>query len=396
MYEAYFGFKEKPFPETPDPDFLYLSRGHREGLAFLEYHILDGKGFSVLVGEVGTGKTTLCKALKERLDPERIVLIHLCFSDLNFEEFLAEILEELGLSPLSFDKRSLLKALHSHLVEIRDQGRRVVILIDEAQHLEPAVLEKMRMLSNWESRKEKLIQLVFVGQPSLLHILDRPDLVQLKQRISGRFHLGPLTRPETHAYLDSRLHRVQGEPRVRFTSEAKDLVWRLSRGVPRLINFLCDKSLSYAFVAQNLVVDEPFVQKAQRGLQGLAGDSPFEVDMGEGLTPPSCTSFPSVAHGTQAQRAAKRTGTNPRTRLSLGWILAPAAVLVIGFVLFSLFYLPRGERPFSVSGPYRLEFALPQEKIGKKMGSGRLSEELFVEGQKPVAYLPQTMEDIPK
>jgi type II secretory pathway predicted ATPase ExeA len=269
MYQTYFGLTEKPFAETPNPDFLYLSTGHREGLAHLEYNILDGKGFSVLIGEVGTGKTTLCKALIHRLDEEHFKVIHIIHSDLDFKEFLREVIEALGLTTPALEKWDLLKTLNDFLIEAHGQNRRVIILIDEAQNLTPPVLEGIRMLSNLETPREKMIQIVFVGQPGFLEGLQRPDLLQLKQRIAGRYHLGPLTREETHGYIETRLNRVRTQPDLLFTAEAMDLVFQFSHGIPRLINFLCDFSLTHAYVAETTTVSPQMVQKAFRELQGF-------------------------------------------------------------------------------------------------------------------------------
>ncbi|MCJ7833703.1 MAG: AAA family ATPase, partial [Deltaproteobacteria bacterium] len=259
---------EKPFSETPDPEFLYLSTRHREGLAHLEYNILDGKGFSVLIGEVGVGKTTLCRALFDRLDAEKVTLVHIIHTNLDFYEFLREVVEELGIYSQGQQKWDLLKALNRYLIEAYAQNRKVVLIVDEAQNLEPSVLEGIRMLSNLETPREKLIQIVFVGQPGLAGNIQRPDMLQLKQRIAGSFYLGPLTRKETQEYILFRLNRVQTKPALRFTPEAMDLIYQFSNGVPRLINFLCDFSLIHAYVAETWTVDHLLVRKAYKEVEG--------------------------------------------------------------------------------------------------------------------------------
>ena len=268
MYQAYFGLSDKPFSETPDPQFIFLSVQHREGLAHLEYNILDGKGFSVLVGEVGTGKTTLCRTLIDRLDPEKVTVAHIIHTNLDFYEFLQEVVEELGISSPGKQKWDLLKALNHYLIEAYGQNRKVVLIVDEAQNLKPSVLEGIRMLSNLETPREKLIQIVFVGQPELLKHIQRPDMLQLKQRIAGSFFLGPLTRKETQGYILSRLNRVQTKPALRFTPEALDLIYQYSKGIPRLINFLCDFSLIHAYVAEVWTVDHCLVQSAYQEIMG--------------------------------------------------------------------------------------------------------------------------------
>jgi type II secretory pathway predicted ATPase ExeA len=268
MYQEYFGLSEKPFAETPDSEFLYLSVGHREGLAHLEFNILDGKGFSVLIGEVGTGKTTLCRALIDRLDAQKITVLHIIHTNLDFHEFLREVVEELGISSQGQQKWDLLKALNHYLIEAYGQNRQVVLIVDEAQNLKPSVLEGIRMLSNLETPREKLIQIVFVGQPGLARNMERPDMVQLKQRVAGTFYLGPLTRVETHGYVVFRLSRVQPKSSLRFTPEAMDLIYRFSRGIPRLINFLCDSCLIHAYVAETWTIDPFLVRRAQKEIEG--------------------------------------------------------------------------------------------------------------------------------
>jgi type II secretory pathway predicted ATPase ExeA len=276
MYKDFFGFTERPFPETPNTKFFYLSPQHREGLAHLEYNILDGKGFTVLIGEVGTGKTTLCRALIERLDPEKITVAHIIHTNLDFHDFLREVVEELGLSSGGLQKWDLLKRLNEYLIEAYGQNRKVVLIIDEAQNLEPSVLEGIRMLSNLETAQEKLIQIVFVGQPGLMEHIQRKDMLQLKQRIAGDFFLGPLSEKETREYILFRMSGVQSRPFLRFTSEALELIYRKTNGVPRLINFLCDYSIRQAYVAEAWMIDPSLVQKAYEEIKGATGSEGSE------------------------------------------------------------------------------------------------------------------------
>ncbi len=268
MYQEYFGFTEKPFSETPNPKFLYLSTKHREGLAHLEYNILDGKGFTVLIGEVGTGKTTLCRALIDRLDKEKVTIAHIIHTNLDFHEFLMEVIEELGISSQGRQKWDLLKVLNQYLIKVYTQHRKVILIVDEAQNLAPSVLEGIRMLSNLETPQEKLIQIVFVGQPGLMDHIRRADMLQLRQRIAGSFYLGPLSAKETQEYILFRLSCVQDKPVLRFTPEALESIYRFSEGVPRLINFLCDYSLMEAYVAETWSVGPLLVQKAHKDLTG--------------------------------------------------------------------------------------------------------------------------------
>jgi type II secretory pathway predicted ATPase ExeA len=247
---------------------FYLSPQHREGLAHLEYNILDGKGFTVLVGEVGTGKTTICKALMDRLDPEKIKVVHIIHTNLDFPDFLREVLEELGLSSEGLAKWDLVRRLKDYLIESFGRNQRVVLIIDEAQNLEPEVLEGIRMLSNLETDQEKLIQIIFVGQPGLMELIQRKDLLQLKQRIAGYFFLGPLSEKETQDYIHFRMSAVHARSALQFTAEALALVYRKTKGVPRLINFLCDYSLRQAFVAGTWTLEPAMVQRAYEEIKG--------------------------------------------------------------------------------------------------------------------------------
>lgn len=397
MYLNYYGFREKPFSEIPDPEFLYLSRGHREALAFLEYQIMDGRGFSVLIGEVGTGKTTLCKALRGRLDSERITLIHLCFSDLEFEGFLAEVLEEMGGVPTSFQKRELLKDLKDRLFEARRQGRRLVLLIDEAQQLSLAVLEGLRMLSNLEDGKEKVLQLVFVGQPSFWERLNRPDLQQLRQRLAGRFHLTPLTRPETHDYIETRLNKVQTEGRVCFTPEAKDWVWYFSRGVPRVINLLCHESLAHAFQADSFQVHPYFVQQAYRRLEGKIIFGPFHeggAERASGERAPDAVSahLTSTQEGSEEGDVVSKGGFRRKGTIR-GWVIAGLSMLVVFLDIFFLFS-GKEKKPADLSESYRQEIALPRFEEGRERSEAEKSPLLsFSRSIEPVSYPSQRVED---
>jgi general secretion pathway protein A len=268
LYQDYFGLTEKPFSEPPNSKFFYPSGRHREGLAHLEFNIKDGKGFTVLIGEVGTGKTTLCQALMNRLDRDKVVVAHVIHTNLNFQEFLREVVEELGIPVQSQQKWDLLKALNQYLIEMYSQDRKVVLIIDEAQNLTPEVLEGIRMLSNLETPQDKLIQIVFVGQPGLMDHIFLPDMVQLKQRIAGCYVLGPLSQKETEEYVAFRMSRVQSKPSLRFTTQAMDLIYDWSGGIPRLVNFLCDFSLLHAFLAESWTIDQSLVQKASMELRG--------------------------------------------------------------------------------------------------------------------------------
>ena len=242
MYLGFYGLREKPFSLSPDPRYLFLSASHREALAHLLYGIEEGEGFIEVIGQVGTGKTTLCRTLLDRIgsDAEIAYIFNPSPSEV---ELLSAINREFGLPTAARTRTDLLDALNQFLVEKNASGRRVLLVIDEAQNLDPAVLEQVRLLSNLETDRAKLLQIVLIGQPELEENLSRSDLRQLRQRTVMRWTLRPLSRSEVTEYLEHRL-RVAGrqDPRL-FTPAALRSLTRASRGIPRLINALADRAL---------------------------------------------------------------------------------------------------------------------------------------------------------
>ncbi len=247
MYAEHFGLREPPFAITPDPAYVYLGRHHQEALAHLLYGVGENGGFVQLTGEVGTGKTTLVRTLLEqRLEN---VDVALCLNPrLTVEELLATVCDELGVScpRESPTLKALLDALNAHLLRAHAAGRRTVLIVDEAQNLSREVLEQIRLLTNLETAKHKLLRIILVGQPELRALLGRSDLRQLAQRITARYHLPPLDRRETAAYIGHRL-RVAGGREEIFTRSARWVVYRRSGGIPRLINIICDRALLGAY-----------------------------------------------------------------------------------------------------------------------------------------------------
>src|SRR5262245_5200696 len=242
VYLEFYNLEESPFSTTPNPRFLFLTPSHREALAQLTYGVREGTGFTVLTGEVGTGKTTLIQTLLQQLDPELPVAL-LVSPMLDFHGLLELILDDLGIEKVGATTAQRLVALRRFLLERAAAGLRSLVIIDEAQHLTPSTLEQIRLLSNYESPSGKLLQIILAGQPELNARLQLPELRQVKQRIALRSTIRPLTAQETHSYIVTRLRIAKAaNPRL-FTDRAVSVISRYARGIPRLINIVCEHSL---------------------------------------------------------------------------------------------------------------------------------------------------------
>jgi general secretion pathway protein A len=267
VYRAFFGFREKPFNLTPDPKFLYLNASYREALAALHYGVVERKGFVSLIGEAGTGKTTLLRRLLSEIPREtRSVLV--INPAIGFEEMLRFILTDLGRPPApGATKLDMLEALNVELLDSLARGGNVVVLIDEAQDLTIPVLEELRLLSNLETAKEKILQLVLAGQPEFDALLARPEIRQLRQRISVSARLRPLARSEVQAYVAARITAAGGDVRGLFTRGALFRLWWFSGGVPRLVNAACDNALVTAYARGKRTIGWREIGEAMRDLR---------------------------------------------------------------------------------------------------------------------------------
>ena len=326
MYIGHFGLTEPPFSITPDPRYLYMSEAHREALAHLLYGIGEGGGFVQLTGEVGTGKTTLCRCLLEQL-PARVDVAFILNPKLTDVELLAAICDELRIPyPAGTTSRKVfVDALHHHLLDAHGRGHRTVLIIDEAQDLAPDVLEQIRLLTNLETTTQKLLQIILIGQPELIRILEREDLRQLAQRVTARYHLRPFAEPDTRAYIAHRLE-VAGAKEKIVSDAAMRAVHRASRGIPRLINAICDRALLGAFSQDHRRVTAPTVRRAAGEVLGAAG--PRRAARGDGWERRSSPGRSSPAAAMligQARIGAERWWTShPVDQAGAGQVRPPA------------------------------------------------------------------------
>jgi general secretion pathway protein A len=271
MYQEFYGLREKPFALTPDPQFLFLSESHRTAMESLLYGIYQREGFTVLTGDIGTGKTTLCRALLVKVDP-RVKTALIFNSFLTEEELLESILQDLGLPVKGRSRKKLIDDLNKFLLLQLSEGNHVVLIVDEAQNLSLPVLEQIRMLSNLETEKEKMLQIILLGQLELEEKLQSSELKQLNQRIAIRNRLLPLTRAETEGYIYQRLLIAGARGNVTFSNPALSDIYKFSKGIPRLINLLCDRALLAGFVDQTCQIDQVIIHQAKKSLLGLEED----------------------------------------------------------------------------------------------------------------------------
>jgi putative secretion ATPase (PEP-CTERM system associated) len=299
MYERFYELRERPFALSPDPDYLYPSRVHREALDYLRYGLESHAGFVVITGEIGSGKTTLLQTLLRGLDSQTTVG-RIVNTMLEPRELLETIMIDFGLDPTGRSKPIMLRDLAQYLVDQRLAGRLILLVIDEAQNLSLAALEELRMLSNLETEKSKLLQIVLVGQPNLRDKLAAPELEQLRQRITVSYHLSPLDAEETAKYINHRLRRAATGAPLEFPRDVTDVVHTRSRGVPRIINVICDATLVFGYAEERRQIDaalmaDVLVELEATGVLPPARAANDVVRVPEGVMSPAVLNVPSAA-----------------------------------------------------------------------------------------------------
>jgi len=274
MYREFYGLKEKPFNVTSDPNFLFFSRTHKEAFSHLLYGIKERKGFIAITGEIGAGKTTLSRALLNQLDLETTKTACIFNPSLSGTQLLLAILEDFGVTPKGRNKISLFNQLNQFLLNELLLSHNVVLVIDEAQNMKKPILEEIRMLSNLETDKEKLFQIILIGQPELNDKLNSPELCQLRQRIAVRFHLTALGKDEVGTYIYHRLKVAGLKPDdIKFTEDSIKKIYTYSEGVPRLINLVCDRVLLEGFIRGTKVFDIELITRSIQDIEGLVNGS---------------------------------------------------------------------------------------------------------------------------
>jgi general secretion pathway protein A len=285
MYEAHFGFSGKPFQLSPDPDFFYGSRGHKRAMAYLEYGLHQGEGFIVITGEVGAGKTMLARSLLRRIPKDSIHAVQIVSSQLDAEDLLRSVAIGFGIDASSSSKSSLISQLELQFQAIVSEGKRALLIVDEAQNLSPRAVEELRMLSNFQLENKSLLQSFLIGQPEFREVLQRPEMRQLKQRVTASYHLGPLDPAETKAYIEHRLQTVGWQGKPGFDIPAFSKIAQMTGGIPRRINALCDRLMLACFLGDKSVISVADVDEISNEISDELGS--IQLDGRPSSLPPN-------------------------------------------------------------------------------------------------------------
>jgi general secretion pathway protein A len=290
VYESFYRLTGKPFQLNPDPSFFYGSKEHRRAMAYLEYGLHKNEGFIVVTGEVGAGKTTVVRSLLNKLDPQKVVAAQLVTTQLNADDTLRMLAASFGLRVAAMSKSELLLSIETFLLKLSLEGKRGLLIVDEAQNLTAQAIEELRMLSNYQLETHALLQSFLVGQPEFRRILESPQMLQLRQRVVAGCHISPMDHDETRGYVEHRLKHVGWEGDPQFEPAAYDALFEVTEGIPRRINTVCDRLLLAGYLASKHVISRDDVEEAAREIREESrGSSHVEAA--------------SVAHGNGAERS---------------------------------------------------------------------------------------------
>ena len=271
MYEQFYGLTGKPFQLNPDPAFYFGSKGHKRAFAYLQYGVYQGEGFIVVTGEVGAGKTTIVRSLFEQLDRGKLVAAQIVSTQLDADDLLRAVAIAFGLPVKTVDKALLLGSLEAFLCQLATEGKRALLVVDEAQNLTPRAVEELRMLSNFQLGEQALLQSFLIGQPELRTMMQAPSMQQLRQRVIASYHLGPLDREETQAYIEHRLHHVGWKDDPAFEPACFDVIHGMTGGIPRRINTLCNRLMLAGFLGEKHVLEPSDVHAIAREIREEMG-----------------------------------------------------------------------------------------------------------------------------
>jgi len=308
MYETYFHLSGKPFQLNPDPSFYFGSRGHKRAFAYLEYGLYQSEGFIVITGEIGAGKTTIVRSLFEHIDRDKLVAAQLVSTQLDADDMLRSVGVAFGLPVKAVEKAILLASLEAFLCQLALDGKRALLVVDEAQNLTPRAIEELRMLSNFQLGDQALLQSFLVGQPELRVMMQGPQMQQLRQRVIASYHLGPLDKAETQAYIEHRLHHVGWKDDPRFDPACFEMIHGLTGGIPRRINTLCNRLMLAGFLGEKHLLAPADVQGIAReirdelGADATLGPAPVSVAASSAspVVAPAIAPVAAAAHGVSA------------------------------------------------------------------------------------------------
>jgi general secretion pathway protein A len=308
VYEAFYGFTGKPFQLNPDPEFFFASRGHARAYAYLQYGLHQSEGFIVVTGEVGAGKTTLVRSLLQRLDPQKVVAAQLVSTQLDAEELLKSVATAFGVPARTTDKAQLLGHLEAFLVGLLPQRKRALLIVDEAQNLTPRAVEELRMLSNYQLGDRALLQSFLIGQPELRQVMRSGEMQQLRQRVIASYHLGPMDRSESQAYVEHRLKHVGWTDDPRFDPAAFDAIHAFCMGIPRRINLLCNRVMLAAYLGEKHAIGAQEVRAVANEMRQELGPETIQSSLAavtRAGKPTAGLPVPTTPSGTREAELAK-------------------------------------------------------------------------------------------